>query len=70
MALAFFRGKRLDVTISGGLVTPAELLRLNSLCPAVSAGFGVRNSESVIVKSVSTVDRKIFQWERRVASDR
>ena len=29
VTLALFRGKRIDVTVSGGLVIPAELLRLN-----------------------------------------
>ena len=48
VTLALCRGKRVDVTVSGSLVTPAELLRLNSLCSVVSAGFGVRKSESVI----------------------
>ena len=43
VTLALFSGKRVDVTVSGGL---AELLRLNSSCPVVSASFGVRKSES------------------------
>ena len=44
-----------DVTVSGGLATPTELLRLNSLCPVVSAGFGVRKSEGVIGSGQSKV---------------
>ena len=47
MTLALFKGKRFDVTVSGGSATPAELLRLNLLCPVVSAGFRVRKSESL-----------------------
>ena len=46
MVLLF--GKRVDVIVVYGLANPAELLRLNSSGPVVSAGVGVRNSEIVI----------------------
>ena len=55
VTLALFRGKRVEITVSGGLATPAELLRLNSLCSVVSAGFGLRKSESVIGFGLSEV---------------
>ena len=42
VTLALFKGKRVDMTVSGRFATPAELLRLNSLHPVVFAGFGVR----------------------------
>ena len=42
------RRYRVDVIVSSGLATLAELLRLNSSCPVVSAGFGVRKSESIM----------------------
>ena len=48
VTLALLRKKRVDVTVSGGLATPAELLRLNSLCLVMSAGCGVRKYKSVI----------------------
>ena len=55
MTLALFFGKRVDVTVSSGLATPVELLRLNSSFPVVSASFGGRKSESVIGSGCSEV---------------
>ena len=59
VTVAFLFGKRVDVIVSSGLATPAELLRLNSLFPVVSddvhRSFGVRKSESVIGSGCSEV---------------
>ena len=55
VTLALLFGKRVDIIVVCGLATPAELLRLNSSGPVVSAGVGVRNSESVIGSGCSEV---------------
>ena len=55
VTMALFRGKRVNVTVSGGLATLVELVRLNSSCPVVSAGFGGRKSESLIGSGCSEV---------------
>jgi len=47
VTVALFKGKRVDVTLSGEFATPAELLRLNSFRLVVSAGFGVHKYKSV-----------------------
>jgi len=57
VTLALFSRKRVDVSVSGGLTTPADLLRLNLSCPVVSASFGVRKSESVIGSGCSEICR-------------
>ena len=54
VTLALLFGKR-DVIVVCGLATPAELLRLNSSGPVVSASVGVRNSEIVIGSGCSEV---------------
>jgi len=46
VTLALLSGKRVEVLVSSGLATPAELLRLNASGPGVSVGAGVRKSES------------------------
>ena len=52
---AMFMVKRVNVTVSVGLATTAELLRLNSLCTVVFDGFGERKAESVIGSGLSEV---------------
>jgi len=64
VTLALFKENCVDITISGGLATLAELLRLDSSCPVMSTGFGVRKVEShrfrVGVKFAAAVDREIM----------
>ena len=55
VTLALLFGKRVDVIVLCGLAKPAELLRLNSSGPVVSAGVGVRKSEIVIGSGCSEV---------------